>query len=231
MGIFGGNILQIFAESPFKQLQSHMDLITDCVKQLKPVFDRLIQRDFPALLEAQKALNLREQEADQIQKKIRLTLPKSIFTPVSRWEFVQLLSEQDRIASCAKRIAQVVNLRKLLFPKLILGHYLKLLNLSIESVTQVRTIVFELDELIENGFQGREVQSVQQMIEKLDRLDGETEQLEQNIYHELFEYETSDTCQHSEIDLIFLYKILDWTAELNNRAQSVGHRFENFLVR
>jgi predicted phosphate transport protein (TIGR00153 family) len=65
------------------------------------------------------------------------------------------------------------------------------------------------------------------MIEKLDSLEHEADQLEVEIRGQLFELEK----ELPPVDVMFLYRIIDWVGELSDRAQRVGGRLQILMAR
>ena len=132
-----------------------------------------------------------EEQADQIKKQVRLSLPKSLFLPVPRTDLLEIVTVQDKVANRAKDIAGLVLGRQMRFPDELheaLGHYL---NRSIQTSAQALKAMNELDELLETGFRGREADMVEEMIEELDNLESETDDLQVQIRRVLFALEKS----------------------------------------
>ncbi|GAM67727.1 phosphate transport regulator [Vibrio sp. JCM 19236] len=67
-------------------------------------------------------------------------------------------------------------------------------------------VINELDELLETGFKGREVDLVESMIDELDRIEDDTDQMQIDLRQDLRAIEND----YNPIDVMFLYKILEW---------------------
>ena len=65
------------------------------------------------------------------------------------------------------------------------------------------------------------------MILELDVVERATDNIQMQLRHDIFSIEK----QLDPIDAIFIYKIIDWTGELADQAQHVGHRLESLLAR
>ena len=83
-----------------------------------------------------------------------------------------------------------------------------------------------IDELIEAGFKGREVEVVANMIQQIDELESDTDIMQVEMRKEIFNIEN----ELNPVAAIFLYKVIDWVGELADRAQHVGHRIESLLA-
>ena len=85
----------------------------------------------------------------------------------------------------------------------------------------------ELDELLETGFGGREVKLIERLIEELDNVERDTDRQQIAIRAELFKLEK----EWPPIDMMFLYKIVDWVGDLADRAQKVGGYLHMLVAR
>jgi len=222
------DILKIFAKSPFKPLQEHMALILLCVERLDPFFTESLkpQVDWVRVEALHQEIMAIESKADDLKKQIRLQLPNGIFMPVARTDILGLLSAQDKIASKAKHLSGLLLARKIRIPDLISNQYLSFIRLCIDATRQASKAINELDELIETGFKGRDVRTVEDMIMQLDSVERDTDELQVEFRNKLFEAEKD----FDPVDVIFLYKVIDWTAELADKAQHVGHRLESIVA-
>ena len=105
--------------------------------------------------------------------------------------------------------------------------FLNYLQRSIATSAQAVRAMDELDELVETGFKGREVNFVEQLIEELDRIESETDEHQIEVRKILFKLEKD----LPPVDVIFLYKIIDWVGDLADRASRVGSRLQLLLAR
>jgi len=217
----------LFGRSPVKPLQDHMAAAHKCISQLIPFFDAVLNDDWDKVSTLQKEISKLENEADELKRELRLHLPNSLLMPVSRRDLLEVLSMQDKIANKAKDIAGLITGRKMSFPKQI-GPLLKeYVQRSVDASEQACVAINEFDELVETGFSGREIKLVESMIEKLDDIESDNDRIQVQVRAEMFKLEKD----LHPIDVIFMYKIIDWIGELADRAQRVGSRMELMLAR
>lgn len=88
-------------------------------------------------------------------------------------------------------------------------------------------VINELDELLETGFKGREVDLVESMIDELDRIEDDTDQMQIDLRQGLRAIEND----YNPIDVMFLYKILEWVGAIADQAQRVCARLELMIAR
>ena len=217
----------LFGRSPVKPLQDHMAAAHKCISQLVPFFDAILENDWDKAAKLQKKISSLENEADELKRELRLHLPSSLLMPVSRRDLLEVLAMQDKIANKAKDIAGLIFGRKMSFPKQIAPILKEYVQRSVDASEQACVAINEFDELVETGFSGREVKLVESMIEKLDEIESDNDRIQVEVRAQMFTLEK----ELPPIDVIFMYKIIDWIGELADRAQRVGSRMELMLAR
>ena len=217
----------IFGRSPVKPMQKHMQEVDACVAELIVFVKASIAGDESAMIAARREVVAQEQKADALKKDIRLQLPDSLFMPVPRRDLLELLRMQDKVANRAKDISGLMLGRMMKIPAAIAEDYLAFVKRCADASRQATKVISELDELFETGFSGREVKRVLAMLRDLDTIERETDDLQIKIRAELFAVEQ----ELPPIDVMFLYKIIDWTGDLADRAQRVGSNLELLLAR
>lgn len=221
------SILKLFGRSPISPLQKHMVKVHECASALLLFFDAVLAEDWKKAEEYCEKIADLEREADTIKKNIKLHLPKGLFLPVSRIDILELLSAQDRIANRAKDIAGLMLGRQMRIPAKIAPQIINFLKRSIDASAQAEKAIRELDELLEAGFRGREIIIVEEMIKQLDKIEYETDKIQREVRRSLFELEK----EMPPIEVMFLYKIIEWIGNLSDRAHHVGGRLHLLLAR
>lgn len=223
----GGYMSGIFGSSPVNPLQKHMAKVYACATELIPLFNAVINEDWDEVARLQKLISDLEREADVLKKALRLNLPKGLFMPVSRQDLLEVLLMQDRIANKAKDIAGTILGRHMTLPEVVHEDYIRFAERCVAACKQARKAINELDELVETGFSGKEIQVVAEMITKLDSVESETDHLQAGIRLQIFSIENT----LPPIEVMFLYKIIEWTGDIADRAQNVGSRLQLMLAR
>ncbi|MCL1037406.1 TIGR00153 family protein [Shewanella corallii] len=221
------SILGVFAKSPIKPLQEHIDKVYDCASILVPFFEATIAGDWDSAVAQRKQISQLEREADALKREIRLNLPGGLFMPVERTDLLELVTQQDKIANKAKDISGRVIGRELLIPVAIQGPFIAYLTRCLDAVELAKQAINELDDLLETGFRGREVELVEKMISQLDAIEEDTDDLQIQVRRQLFAMEA----ELNPVDVMFLYKIIEWVGDLADLAERVGSRLELMLAR
>ena len=223
----GGYMSGIFGSSPVSPLQKHMSKVFACASELIPLFNAVINEDWAEVEKRQQLISSLEQEADVLKKELRLNLPKGLFMPVSRQDLLEVLLMQDRIANKAKDIAGTIVGRRMALPEIIHEDYIRFVTRCVAACKQARKAINEFDELVETGFSGQEIKIVTEMITKLDSIESDTDNLQAEIRYEIFSIEND----LRPIEVMFLYKVIEMTGDVADRAQNVGSRLQLMLAR
>ncbi|ABM00876.1 TIGR00153 family protein [Shewanella amazonensis] len=221
------SILGVFAKSPIKPLQEHIDKVHECANFLIPFFEATTSGDWDTATELRKQINKAEKEADALKREIRLTLPGGLFMPVERTDLLELLTQQDKIANKTKDISGRIIGRNLVIPAPIQEPFMAYLKRCLDAVAMAKEAINELDELLEAGFRGREVALVEKMVGELDAIEEDTDALQITVRRGLYAVEEG----MSAVDVMFLYKIIEWVGDLADLSERVGSRLELMLAR
>ncbi len=221
------SIIGVFAKSPLKPLEKHIRIVAKCSNQLIPFFAAIAENDWSTAGKIRTKLSKFERDADSLKRKLRLELPGGLFMPVDRADLLELLTQQDKIANKAKDIAGRIFGRKLMIPESLVEEFTKYVQRNIDAVEKAAEAINELDDLLETGFRGREVEYVAKMITQLDSIEDDTDDLQITLRKHLLAIEDD----LKPVDVMFLYQIIDWVGDLADLAERVGSRLEILLAR
>lgn len=224
---FSNPLSNMFGQSPIKPMEQHMAVAVDTARQLNDFFAAVLANDWTSAEQVQKKIGTLENEADALKKELRLHLPKSLFLPVPRSDLLELLTMQDKIANRAKDISGIMLGRQMSIPVSLEAEMKEFVRSAVATAEQALIAINELHELLESGFSGREIQVVEKLIEELDALEKNSDGLEIIIRSSLFKLEAD----LPPVEVMFLYKVIDWVGDLADRAQAVGSRLQLLLAR
>nr|WP_207148148.1 TIGR00153 family protein [Halorhodospira halochloris] len=218
---------RIFGSSPVAPLQRHMEEVVECVDVLPELFRASTAGELQRMRDAHRQIVSREHRADRIKKEIRSQLPPDLFMPWDRRDFLELLRAQDRIANKSKDIAGLMIGRQMQWPEALVEPTLRMLDQGMEATRQAMLAVRELEDLVETGFRGAELELVESLLNKLDDIEAETDRSQIELRSELFQIER----ELYAVDVMFLYQIIEAIGSLADRAQQTGARFQILLAR
>jgi predicted phosphate transport protein (TIGR00153 family) len=147
--------------------------------------------------------------------------------PIDRRDVLEVLTMQDMVAGSARDVAGLIIGRNMVIPKSMAKGYKKLVKRSIDACKQAYIAICELDELIETGFGKVERKRVGRLLIKLDVIEQDTDEQQVTLRNELFKLEN----ELHPVNIMFLYKVIDLTGNIADRAQRVGSRLQLMLAR
>lgn len=219
--------LGVFAKSPIKPIEEHIRIVHKASSALVPFFHHVFKSEWNEAETLRLEIRNLERDADVLKREVRLHLPRGLFMPVERTDLLELITHQDKIANKAKDIAGRVIGREMVIPEPIQNDFIAYLERCVDATKQASKAINEFEDLLETGFRGREVTLVESMLEKLDAIEQDTDEMQIKIRRELRTIEG----ELNPIDVMFLYKIIEWVGELADIAERVGSRLELMLAR
>lgn len=221
------HIVGLFGKSPIRPLQEHMYCVYKGIKHLVMLAEGMNSDDEQQITAAHQAIVESEHLADDMKKDLRHNLPRGFFMPVDRRDLLDVLWMQDQIINQAKDIAGMVVGRKMRLPENMRELFLQYTQRCVAAVRQALEVINELDELVETGFRGMEVEHVEEMIKELSRIEHETDEFQVELRNILFTLEDSLRAT----DVMFTYRLIEWTGRVADDAQRVGSRLQLMLAR
>jgi hypothetical protein len=204
-----------------------MALAADCAARLDGFLEATYRNDWADAKARYNEIREIEHQADKLKREFRLNMPNSLFMPVPRTDLLDLITLQDEVANVARDIAGIMLGRTMLVPEQIREDFSTFLNSAIRVSAQAMVAIDELDELLESGFKGKEIEIVFDLIKLLDEREFDADGCERNIRHRLQAIETTI----APLDAMFLYKVIDNIGALANTSQRVGSRLLLLLAR
>jgi len=223
----GSYFSAIFGKSPVTPLQEHMEKILACVTELIPFTEAVLARDVEAMQVHHQNIVTMENEADALKKELRMRLPSTLFMPIDRRDVLEVLTMQDMVAGSARDVAGLIIGREMQIPEPLAKAYKKLIKRSVAACQQALKAIKELDELIETGFGKVERKFVGRLLMKLDVIEQDTDEIQVVLRNELFKLED----ELHPVNVMFLYKVIENTGTIADRAQRVGSRLQLMLAR
>lgn len=223
----GHALENLFGKSPIKPLQQHIQTVVACAQLLKPFIQSTFANDWQQAESCYEAIRDKEHAADDLKKHIRLNLPRSFFMPIARNDLLTLVSRQDKIANITKDIAGLMLGRGFPFPSSLEQQVMDFVEAAIATAVSTEVIIDELDELLEAGFSGPELELAKQQVVDLDKLEDKADRLEISLRQALKSIES----ELPPVDVMFLYKSISLIGILADEAQRVGDQLYIIIAR
>lgn len=221
------NIFKLFSRSPFEPLNELLKKVEGCVSLMKPMLEANFAEDYDQVKEHFKQITHAEHEADLIKQSIRDNLPRSLFLPIDRWHFLEILSSADRIADRVEDLGYLLTIRRTKFPETMMPDFTALLEKALESYSKLQVTVQDFDQLIDAGFSGPVADEVLKDIDLVCHLEWETDKIGYKLSQHLFEHEAD----LSPIDIMMLHDIASALSKFADSVESLAKQIRRTLAR
>ncbi len=211
--------------SPFKPIQEHMRTVFSCVCLIPPLFDSVYREDSESVADFAGQIKQLETKADKMKSTFRLNMPKSLFLPVDRKDLLSLIGDQDKIADSTEDIAKTFLFREMTVPTEIKDLLDELLEGTMEISAAAKDMIEQLDELLEVGFTGRELDKVSAMIAGVRRSEHNIDEIMHRIKKKLFSIEKN----LDPVAVIFWYQMIDMVGIISDQSENLADRLLLFL--
>lgn len=224
---FESPLFNLFGRSPIQPLKKHMHATLQCVLELPELVAAAYEGDWETAHSIRSRLRDHKEEADRLKNEIRSHMPNRLLMPVARSDLLELLIAQNNLAGAPKRISGLILGREMQFPETLRHDFDQFLKTSIDATHKAMEAIDELDNLLETGFSGQELKTVEQYIDRLEVLEEESDQQQIRLRWSLRQIEND----LSPVDAIFMYEVITAIGRLSDIAQSVGHRLQILIAR
>lgn len=214
------SIFKLFAKSPFEPLKELLAKVDLCVIEMKPMLEANCREDYSEVKEHFRRITKAEHQADVIKNSIRDHLPQTIFLPIDKWHFLEILASADGIADRIEDLAFLLTIRNTRIPEDLQPGFMELCDKSLECYYRLTTHVSQLDQLIDAGFRGRVAQTVMEGIDAVGHLEWETDKLGYKFAQDMFAME-------DEIKPVDLMMIIDFAKTICKFADSTESLAKN----
>lgn len=219
------NIARLFGKSPFAPLQSHMQKVAACVKLLKEIFDALSTVSLNEIEKKVAHLSQLEHEADLTKNDIRNHLPKSLFLPIDRSHFLEILSIQDSIADKAEEIGILLTLQPLENFENFRNEMLSFFEKNSVVFLATKQVIEEIDELLESSFGGIEAEKVKAMVEQIAYKEYEAQKAQHQLMKQLF-----SNGKHLSTPSFYLWsRLIEETGAISHLSERLANRIRMVL--
>lgn len=218
-------IARLFGKSPFAPLQTHMNKVGSCMEKLTKIFECLSHKEYDKIERLVSDLSALEHEADLTKNDIRNHLPKSLFMPIDRTQFLEILSAQDSVADCAEDLGITLTLRPLSHFHHLDKEIIQFFHKSAEVFWNAKRIIAEIDDLLESSFGGLEAEKVKSMVEEAAYKEYEATLIQRQLMRKLYtEGENLPTAP-----FMHLLHMIEGIGELAKLSERLANRIRMIL--
>lgn len=183
------SIFRRFAFNPFVPLNQLLEKIDGCVGHIEPMMEANYVKQFDVIKDHFRAIAQSEHEADVIKNSIRDSMRRSMFMPIDRWHFLDIISAADKIADRAEDLGYLLTIRKTHVPEQLQEHFRELTAKTLECYQQLTKTVASFDEVVESGFAGPIADEMTERIDHVSHLEWQTDKIMYKLSQHIFELE------------------------------------------
>ncbi len=220
-------IVQLFTKSPFGALQEHMTASGECVDRVRPMFEALLAGNEEKIADIAKDISKIEHRADEIKNEIRDSLPRSIFLPVDRADFLSVLSQQDSIPDTVEDISFLLTVRRTYCPPSWEKPLLDYVDRCVDTFRTAFEVMGSLEGLLEVGLAGPEADEVLEKIDAVGQLEWKADKAQFDMLRLMFDMEDD----LKPVDLFWWSKILREVGDIANYSEKAVDRIRLMIYK
>ncbi len=221
------SIIGMFAKSPFGPLEEHMLKVMQCSELFSECIKAYCNKDFAEAENLAISVNKMEHEADVVKTSIRENLPKSIFMPVDRGDFLAYLGEQDNVADSFEDAALAITIRRTKLPREVNSDLLELSLKVIDVVNILPLAVKSLNELLETSFAKKGDSRIGEYLTLLNEKEQLTDELEFKLKKRMHENEDKFT----NAEFFHIMRTIKHIARIADHAENCGDRIRLMIAK
>ncbi len=213
----------IGSRSPFEGLVRHAGKVNECIQIWKQAVSAYIEKRYDIFSDLSKDVQKLEHEADLIKGNLSAHLPKGIYMPVYKSDFMMCLKEQDSILDFAEDTVIWLDFKKVDMD-FIKDGMLEHIQKITETVQTLEKVVLGIKDFF-STLKKKNREEMKELIKAVHRLEWESDRIEKRITKKVF---------NSHIDFLSIYfiiKAINLTAAIANHAENAGDRIRAMIAK
>lgn len=220
------SIFKRFTRSPFGPLEELLRVVDACVDELELMIEANLVGDFEKVKEHFKVITKTEHSADEVKDKIRDSLPSSIYLPIDRGQFLDIIGKVDDIADRCEDIGYLLTIRQTAIPPQLQEPFRALFSKCVEAYRALRQIMFSVDELVDTGFAKPLVREMMAGVAQVNHLEWESDKLSYKFSQALFELEA----ELSPVDIMMLHDVANVVGKFADSCEKLAKELRKALA-
>jgi len=217
-------VFRTFTRSPFDGLLKHATKVKQCTAALQQAMEAYCKGKYKEFKELADKVSELEEEADWIKGNIRNHLPRGIWMPVDKADFLMALKEQDAILDFAEDAVIWLSFRRTPIPPDLRERFLDHLSKVVDTVTILEQVMEDVKLLVTSP-RRRERELCKKRLREVHHKEWEADQVERRLALDLFNNDLDP------VSLFHLLKVVDLIGDIANHAENVGDRVRAMLAR
>lgn len=216
-------------KSPYDSLLEHAQKVHECLTVLSEGFEIYLEGDFEAFHAIRDKVSRLEHEADMIKYNARAHLPRSIFMPTGKAEFLSALSQQDKILDFAEALADLMDMRPTPIHPELRGPMIAHKKQVVDTARIYESAVENFGEAVTASFSKRERDETKVLIKRVHKAEWQADQLGNDAKRIVYDLEKRG--EITPMDEYHVLKIIDWVDEIADRAENASDRLRVMVAK
>jgi hypothetical protein len=216
-------ILSALRKSPFDDFVEHASKVNECIHIWKQAVSAYLQKKYDVFQELSEKVQALEHEADLIKGKISAHLPKGIYMPVYKSDFMMCLKEQDSILDYAEDTVIWLSFKQVDLSYIkdeLLQHTQKVT----EAVETLEKVALRLKEFFKT-YKGETREEMKELIKEVHRQEWESDRIEKALTKKAF------NSNKDALEIYFTVKAIGLAASIANHAENAGDRIRAMIAK
>jgi hypothetical protein len=216
-------ILSALRKSPFDDFVEHASKVNECIHIWKQAVSAYLQKKYDVFEELSNKVQALEHEADLIKGKISAHLPKGIYMPVYKSDFMMCLKEQDSILDYAEDTVIWLSFKQVDMSYIkdeLLQHTQKVT----EAVETLEKVALRLKEFFKT-YKGATREEMKELIKEVHRQEWESDRIEKSLTKKAF------NSNKDALEVYFTVKAIGLAASIANHAENAGDRIRAMIAK
>ncbi|MEF8873795.1 MAG: TIGR00153 family protein [Candidatus Thermoplasmatota archaeon] len=210
-------------DSPFDGLRKHSNLVKKAINEFKKGVHLYSEGKFDKAEDRFDKVSKLEHKADKIKVQIRENLPRFIFMPITRDDFLTLLKEADAILDYAEDVGVLLPMREEEIPDEVKEDFKEFSVDVFNSVELFEEMMNIFSELLESSFSKQSKERARELQKELSKQEYEADKIEKKISKKLFNYD------EEPLTAVHLLKVVDRMDSIADHAENVGDMIDSTL--
>ncbi len=217
-------VIRAFTRSPFDGLLKHAAKVKQCAAALQEAMEAYCRGEYEKFKDLADKVSKLEEEADWIKGNIRNHLPRGIWMPVDKADFLMALKEQDAILDFAEDAVVWLSFRRTPIPEELRERFLDHLSKVVETVIILEQVMENVKLLVTSPRRG-DREMCKERLKEVHHKEWEADQVERRLALDLFNNELDP------VSLFHLLKVVDLIGNIANHAENVGDRVRAMMAK
>ena len=216
-------ILSILRKSPFEDLVKHAAKVNECIHIWKQAVSAYVEKKYEIFDKLAGQVQQLEHEADLIKGNLSAHLPKGIYMPVHKSDFMMCLKEQDSILDYAEDTVIWLGFKRVDMD-FIKDGMLEHIQKVTETVETLEKVALGIKDFF-STLKKKNREEMKELIKMVHRLEWESDRIEKKLAKKVF------NANKDPLSVYFIIKAIGLSADIANHAENAGDRIRAMIAK